>query len=267
MSIKLYTAEACKNTFIIADCLNLASVDEAHFLTIHQHLVDQQCDDALILKNAVIMDNNLSIEMLVLGVDQSLGEFCGNGARACAAYLHAQYPKLQFYIKAQGRNYRLRHYGHSVYGVDLPHVNFIPQKKFIAQSDIFQQTGGFYAWRFQDHLLYYADVMEPHLILNERLSVEEVGQLGQMLNQNDALFPKGINLTVFYQQDSCTLAAVTYERGVQRLTQSCGTGACCAAVFCFQKHQAEIKVQNPGGTLYITNHQTGITLKGLAHIT
>ncbi|KTC64746.1 diaminopimelate epimerase (plasmid) [Legionella adelaidensis] len=265
----IYLAEACQNTFIIVDCLQSSSLDSEDVDYIHAALLESKRDDALILINSYKMNSSLSIEMRVLGVDKRFADFCGNGSRACAAYLYAHYPQYkQFFIRAKKKNHLLTHHGENEYSTELPPVNFHPDPKFIAKEDAFQKDDEGYFMYFYHKKFYYTDIMEPHLILNERLSLEETYKFGARLNQEKALFPAGINLTVFHYGLSMQhLFAVTFERGIQNLSQSCGSGACCAGAFYLKEKVGQIKVKNPGGLLTIFNYKNGITLKGPSIIT
>ncbi|TAL64685.1 MAG: hypothetical protein EPN84_02935 [Legionella sp.] len=265
----IYLAEACENTFIIVDCLDETEVSQCVLDELHICLVQTKRDDALILINGQQEQDALSAEMLVFGADKLFGDFCGNGSRACAAYLYATYPQYKrFFIRAQNKHRALTHYGNDDYAIELPSVNFVPNEKFIHQLETFKKESEFYQFQFGGKTFFYSDVIEPHLILNEQLSEEAIEALGIELNLQKELFPLGINLTVFYKNEQDQqLETVTFERGVRRLTKSCGTGACCAAAFYLKGKPGAINVQNPGGLLQIYNKKSSVRLQGPGVVT
>lgn len=269
MLANMYLGEACQNTFIIADCLNASAINEAMFETIHKNLLWSQRDDALILINKQNEQEKLVVEMLVLGADKTLGDFCGNGSRACAAYLYDKYPEYeQFYIRAAGQKRVLNNEGKGIYSIEMPKVNFDPNPKFVNPSALLLQPNDCFSYTIGNHTLFYTDIIEPHLILNKSLTDSEVERLGRELNCNKDVFPNGINLTVFSETSQQNVVqAVTFERGVQRLTKSCGTGACCTAAFYLAGNEGKIYVLNPGGKLEIKVHKQGVQLRGPAIVT
>lgn len=267
MSNPIYLAEACQNTFLIADCINSTFVTDEFLDAIHAHLVESKRDDALLLVNGQSVNGFLITDMVVLGADKQLGDFCGNGARACAAYLYDKYPQYkEFYLRGKKNNLLLTQHDRQNYSVDLPAVNFALNQKFISDEHFFKLHHDFYLYAYQNKIFYYSDMMEPHLILNEALSADEVELLGQELNKDSRMFPMGINLTVYHSKNNI-LDAVTFERGVQRLTRSCGTGACCVAAFYLKGKTGTVRIKNPGGILNIYNQKNGVRLQGPGLVT
>jgi diaminopimelate epimerase len=253
--MKYYLAEACENTFVLFDCLSLPMVDETFLEEAHQCLEEEERDDALILVGGEQIDDTLQARLLVLGLDQELGEFCGNGARACAAYLFERHPLRRrfFLLTEQGKHPLAQHAG-GIYSIALPPARFEWNKKFIADPALFEK----------DERFCYVEMLEPHLILEGEMSDAELLSLGKEINQRKDLFPLGINVNSWHVLSEGTLSVKTYERGVQRLTRSCGTGSMsCAA---FYKKEGTVLVSTPGGLLEITLHKNGIQLKGPAQV-
>lgn len=245
--MKYCFAEACQNTFVLIDCLDQTAVDEKTFAEAHTLLKETGRDDVLILVGGRLVDNTYSAQMLVFGLDGALGEYCGNGARACASYLFANYPYSSFSLRTSTSSQKLARLGDNQFSVTLPPVSFTPNPKFIKPGTPLSPY-------------IYVEAIEPHLVLHKNLSDAELLQLGQELNAKKETFPLGINVNACYITPTGALSVKTYERGVQRLTRSCGTGSIsCAASL---KRPGPIDVITPGGPLKVIVSQEGIELCG-----
>ncbi|MBS0652873.1 MAG: hypothetical protein JSR39_05010 [Verrucomicrobia bacterium] len=270
--MKYHLAEACQNTFVLFDCLGLSkerpgqletaqtelhtpstswkgSVSESLLDWAHSCLQNEDRDDALILVEDRRQGEDLYARMVVLGLDRNLGEFCGNGSRACAAYLFAKYPHFKkFFLVTPFGVHPLKKWGDGTYSIKLPLPSFEINLKFIAAPEVFGMQ--------------YVEVIEPHLVIQADLDDEELFLLGKKLNQHKEIFPLGINVNAWHVIGDHHLHVKTYERGVQRLTKSCGTGSiACAASFL---KQGRLKVSTPGGDLEIAIENDGVLLKGPA---
>jgi diaminopimelate epimerase len=263
----IYDAHACHNTFIIVNCIHQSILNGDDLEVIHQRLIQSGYDDAIVLINGMQETEGFSIEMLVYGADQKFGDFCGNGARACAAFLFQVYTQYQrFFLRVNGKKKEFINHGNDRYSIELPSVNFTPHQKFFTKNIKFSSdNAGFYI-NYANKKLYYSDAIEPHLLLNECLSLDEITSLGEQLNQDELLFPQGINLTVFSQKDNEVLSAITFERGIMSVTKSCGTGSCCVASFDLHGMPGKRIIHNLGGILEIENKQQGVLLKGHAFV-
>ncbi|MBS0626347.1 MAG: diaminopimelate epimerase [Verrucomicrobia bacterium] len=238
-------AEACQNTFILFDCLEKQKIDEEFLQEAQKLLKKENRDDALILIGAQSDQNSLSAQMLVLGWDGTLAEFCGNGSRCAAAYLFQHYPGYENYFL---NSHRLERHGEKVYSIQLPSPSFELNPRFVSEEPLFG--------------LQYVETLEPHLVYFGKMGDEELLALGQEINRRKDLFPLGINVNACEVLGSRELYVKTYERGVQRLTRSCGTGSmACAAAF---QSKGSVHVLTPGGKLEIDLREDGIALKGEA---
>jgi diaminopimelate epimerase len=251
--MKYYLGDACQNTFVFFDRLETSALDESFLKQVHSTLLKEKRDDALILFNGRFQEEGFYAQMMVLGLDGAIAEFCGNGARVCAAYLFERYPRSKRHYLTTGSGiYPLQKYGSDLYSVKLPPANFAWNEKFIADFAAFEGLTRFF----------YVNMLEPHLILQEELSDEQLLSLGKELNQRKDLFPSGINVNAWHLLEDDRLFVKTYERGVQRLTLSCGTGSMsCAA---FHKSLGTLFVSTPGGDLEVILQEDGIELKGPA---
>ena len=251
--MKYYLAEACENTFVLMDCLQ-ECMDEQKLLNQPSHYLKMENrDDALILTQGKCEGGTLYARMLVLGLDGSLGEFCGNGSRSCAAYLYEQYPGIkQFYLTTPHGVHPLMKHAQGVYSIKLPPARFEINTRFIAQPAQFKS----------EYEFHYVEMIEPHLIIQKPMTDEELFLWGRQLNSRKEMFPLGININAWCLLPDGSLYVKTYERGVQRLTRSCGTGSMsCAAFYC---RQGNVHVYTPGGNIDICVEGDGIILKGPA---
>lgn len=248
-----YLGDACQNTFVLFDRLDASFLDKAFLQKVHQCLIEEKRDDALILFDGKVGTNGFYARMTVLGLDGVIAEFCGNGARVCAAYLFAQFPHFEtFFLTMKNGAYPLAKHNDEIYSVKLPLAKFDINNKFIADPKLLNTLT-----RFS-----FIDMLEPHLILQENLSDEELLEVGRKLNLETRLFPHGINVNAWHVLDNGHLFVKTYERGVQRLTKSCGTGSIsCAASY---QSAGTVSVSTPGGPLEIAFHDDGVKLIGPA---
>jgi len=124
----------------------------------------------------------------------------------------------------------------------------------------------------KDLLCYFTETSEPHLVLFDSLSSDELTAFGAYLNiERRDLFPHGININQVAVLDNKTIRVWTYERGVNRITQACGTGSTSSAVLCYllgKVQSTNIHVQTSGGTLVIAYEaqQNRSVLQGPAQI-
>ena len=109
---------------------------------------------------------------------------------------------------------------------------------------------------------YVASMGNPHAVsLFQVESLALVDQLGEAINQHPQ-FPSGVNLSFMSVLAKDEIDLLVYERGAGR-TLACGTAA-CAAVAIGQRYayldsapEQTIKVNLPGGSLYITQNAQG----------
>jgi diaminopimelate epimerase len=242
MKLSYFLAEACQNTFVLFDSIKTPP-EESLWKEVHALLLKTERDDALVLTLEKQTKDALFLKMHVLGADGKFGEFCGNGARSVASYLFRTYPSYkQFYLVTKKGVCPLFCVNQNIFGVRLPKVQFSPSK-----------ADGFV----------YGEILEPHLALKKDLSDQALLEEGKAQNQRKDLFPDGINVNAWTPLSSTMIAVKTYERGVQRLTRSCGTGsAVCASQHV--KGQGKVVVKTPGGVLLVRIGKDDLELVGPA---
>lgn len=249
--MRTFLAEATGNTFILADSLK-SPFTEASVL--HRILEIEDRDDALILSEPIYKDESLSVKYQILGRDKQFGEFCANGARAACAYLHQNYPGFsRYYLRTSQGEHALKYLGNDQYSVSLPNPKYDLNPMFIADANQFKREFDYD----------YVEMIEPHLVIKGDISESTLFSLGRDLNSKKDLFPKGININAWHELGNGELFVRTYERGVQRLTRSCGTGSLsCASIV----NRSKLEIVTQGGGLTINRTKSGMELIGKASV-
>lgn len=182
--------------------------------------------------------------MRLFNSDGSEGAMCGNGARCMARYACEQGlapPRMTFETDGgpvtalvEGGRISLTLAPVSLEGIVLDEPLVVGDE----------------ALRYS-----FLEVGVPHCVLFlKRLPTDgEMTFLGAKLRYSRDLFPLGANVN-FVTLDDEGLFVATYERGVEALTLSCGTGSAASAIVaCLLGHSGpEASVRNPGGVQEIS---------------
>ncbi len=129
------------------------------------------------------------------------------------------------------------------------------QSSFINNSEAyFKEDAGTFKTMLCNTEWYFTQTGEPHLVTLSSLSSDELTHCGYELNTYRSLFPQGISLNTVRVLDSATIEVTTFERGVNKITRSCGTGSTCAALLADHMKLVtaeQISVLTSGGMLTI----------------
>lgn len=247
-------ANACGNTFWIVDCLRQPIVSALEWEGckegVWHSLKGLSVDDALVLKKIETQDGHLGVAMHVLEPDGTEANFCGNGARAVGVYLFSHYRNEydSFSLRSRGGEHPLLRKGDGcLVGMGVPKVNPKPLP---------------FLWEGKEIPFYLVDCVEPHLVTNHFMDPEILQQVGQQINRHwRNAFPSGINVNCFRVIDPTQLEVITFERGVYRITGSCGTGSTsCAAMV--QPPRNRLIIKTIGGTLSVDRREGQFWLGG-----
>ena len=180
--------------------------------------------------------------MRLFNADGSEAEMCGNGARCIAkyAYLNKICGKNAVFSTPSGIMRAFIDESSDKVDLDLGRIKFpngVTCQKISAQGielDYVFITVGV------PHCVIFADDLD----MNDR---EKLFSLGREI-RNDSRFPKGANVNFVKKIDN-NIWNITYERGVEDLTESCGTGSIAAAIAmeCIRGESSPMKIQNSGG--------------------
>lgn len=262
--------DGCGNTFIIYDCLETApeAVDSV-IREAHARLIAEKRDDALILKKEYHNLQKYVLKMIVLEPDGSIAEFCGNGARVVSRYLQRKFgnQKMRYYLKTSG-GLRKIWWQDNLFYVDMGKTQWHLSKTAFLKPKLETFTLGLGIKQFT---FYWTETMEPHLVTFDAMKHDELHDLGFYLNhQQRHYFPLGINLNMAQVTSDCSLSVVTYERGVNRITAGCGTGATSCAMLALEMgllaKNKDVTVSLKGGFIMIQPKEERAIMFGPANI-
>ncbi len=186
----------------------------------------------------------LDFRMRLFNRDGTEGEMCGNGARCIARYAFAKgitkHSEMAF--ETLGGRVDAAVKGNRVVLKLAP----VDMSGFI--RDVSASVGGY------DFTYCFLTVGVPHTVIFEKEKLESEDsyrKVGRAVRLRSDLFPEGSNINFVSPRGSFDkgLDVLTYERGVEDLTLSCGTGSAASAIAAFMKGLAGpvVDVYNPGG--------------------
>ena len=180
-------------------------------------------------------------KMRIFNSDGSEGEMCGNGARCICRYAsdHNIAPGEMTFETLAGI-YKAKVCGCEV-KVDMGSIDLSKARynQIIVLND--------------SELTYnFLEVGVPHCVVfldAQKTPREELLRIGRSLRNNKTHFPRGTNVNFVKILDKNRIYLVTYERGVEDLTESCGTGSAAGAIVStvLRGMESPIRVTNLGG--------------------
>lgn len=187
--------------------------------------------------------------MRLFNADGSEGEMCGNGARCIARYA--------FEKGIAGKEQSFSTLAGIMKAVVTPPFVDLDMGTVSLSSAWINRPFSVGAKTFDTSFLV---VGVPHLVLflaENELTREETIATGRELCHAYAFFPNGTNVNFVVSNDDTHIGSVTYERGVEDLTDSCGTGSTASAIASVLRRpgapsEAFVEVKNPGGINSVT---------------
>lgn len=246
-------ASATGNDFLIVDLLapERKTLWAAECATLNRPLIAKAwCDrhNGFGADGMVFLDSDAQVDFRwdFYNTDGSTAEMCGNAARAVSLLRHRETGKGEFKFQTRAGLVET-----TMVGADQVAVRMPP---------IASQEWG------DDFDFIVAGV--PHAVvkvgdLKDRRTLEEQAL---RIKAADRFREHGTNVTFVHGRGS-HIHALTYERGVEGFTKSCGTGAIAAAHSVLRgKENQEIQVDVPGGSLFVIWKEGRPTLRGPAKI-
>jgi len=249
------------NDFIVIDNRekNLPPGEAALARELCQRRFSVGADGLLVLENS---SQGNDFRMRIFNPDGSEAEMCGNGARCLARFARNQgiTEETMAFGTLAGRMEA------EVHGEDV-RLKMADPADIRLRLRLCLDSGNYEA--------HYLDTGVPHVVLFvENLDDVSVDELGRVIRYHKEFAPRGANVNFVKVVGSDSLCLRTYERGVERETLACGTGAVASAIVAFSLGRAvklPIEARTRGGDILkvyfdvsSANKVTNVYLEGKA---
>ena len=236
MKIKITKAHGTGNSFVI-----IHSNDHNDLIT-KPNFIQKVChkfntDGLLLISNY----KNYDYKMDYFNNDGTWETMCANGARCAALFM--------FEKKMVNQNISFIA-GDGAHQIEIYNPNEIKlsmrQPLFKSDEIISCDYKGRYVDSGAKHFATIADVT------NQTVKID-----GKKI-RNDQQFPDGINVNFMKIINSQHIKVSTYEKGIEDIVLSCGSGSVAAAFYAFKnkKIKSPLKISVPGGELTLTFNKT-----------
>lgn len=240
------------NTFVVATHNSQIPAEEIREIVSRKDSGLSPAEGVLILRNI----HNHGFDADFYNPDGSHGMMCGNGSRCIVRYaldngVHSQHDTVTFTLNTTP--YLARVLNNGLIEITMPppvleHHYAVGELEGIAFD------------------VYYVDVNSQHVVLPKSKSSD---QIIHQLRYHRA-FPRGTNVNMVTTLDEDRILLETFERGVEAITQACGTGAVSSAIAHWRLNNGNdiIHVIPPSGSELIIGIQhnnqtiTALTLTG-----
>ena len=225
---KIITGNANRNTFVIIN----QNIDDISTIDIKK-LCSKFKTDALLYLN---YKNKCSITLDYYNNDGTWETFCINGLTCAAIVLHNELFKKEYNVLCGSGEYKIKIIEKNVVKIEIPNPVYKTQK-----IDFGKYAG------------YYIDSGAKHFVIKIKSKWPNKNQLikdAKKIRYNTKYFPNGINVNFYKVINDNTIEVKTYEKGVEKLMDSCASGS-YAAAFHFRTNQKQIFIINKGGNFSI----------------
>ncbi len=209
----------CGNDFILVDGRSHIAISPPQI----QNLCDRHhgigADGLIILGRS----QKAQLKMTIFNQDGSEAEMCGNGIRCLHAFAVDLHFPSDLSIETRSGIYKTSEVNHGLVSVQM---NMPKLESKLHTIDGIRCDATFTG--------------VPHLVCQvENVLVVDVQKTGRILRYHSAFQPAGTNVNFMQVLNEDTLSLRTYERGVEKETLACGTGA-IAAAFVHAKNQGKL---------------------------
>jgi diaminopimelate epimerase len=215
MNINFSKYQGTGNDFVIIDCISQPSIQ------LSTALIQELCNrrfgigaDGLI---CIFAHDEFDFEMRYYNSDGSRS-FCGNGARCAVAFSH----RLGLFEKDA-----------NFLAIDGEHTASWDGENVSLRMNNVDKVN-------QENEAFTMDTGSPHYIsFCPDLKKVDIVNFGQEIRYSDRYKAEGINVNAVEITSNKSISMLTYERGVEAETFSCGTGATAAALAYARKQNAK----------------------------
>lgn len=271
MEIDLFKVHGSENDFFLVDETKLQyRLTDQDIDRLRMCLCDrktgllQGADGLLIISESI--NNDTLAKMRVFNRDGSEASMCGNGLRTVARYLSERENQSEFLVETNCANLKVGKAENidtniQTYKVEISPVSFdvtkIPMNspKINIINEIIPELS-------EDIHFSVVAVPNPHLIgfVDRKTIFSDVFErIATRVNQQNKLFPQGINVSFVERISKNELFVRTFERGVG-FTNACGTAMSASSLMHVLLNDGvfneEIIVKNPGGLVKTIVHKS-----------
>jgi len=111
----------------------------------------------------------------------------------------------------------------------------------------------------QQYIGRYVDSGAKHFAtIVDNITLEQVKEDGRKIRNDKIFSPDGINVNFMKIINSHKIEVYTYEKGIENMVLSCGTGSVASAYYAYQKKliQSPLNISVPGGDLKLIFNDT-----------
>ena len=241
MKIKVTKADGTGNNFVIIYDNN------SHDLIKTSDFIQKICskefgfntDGMLLLSDHDTYD----YKMDYFNNDGSWETMCANGARCAALFMFQKkiVSKKISFLAGDGQ--------HKVKIKDQNNIQLsMIQPSFKSEGIITQQYTGRYIDSGAKHFATIVDNITP----------EQVKEKGRKIRNDKIFSPDGVNVNFMKIINSHHIEVSTYEKGIEDMVLSCGSGSVASAYYAYQKNliQTPLNISVPGGDLKLIFNDT-----------
>jgi diaminopimelate epimerase len=252
--MKFHLCSGTKNSFIFIDEKKMGSSDFPSALRslTRSDLAKTVCTklgsgaDGLVIVKTAGADSELDYEWDFYNNDGSSAEMCGNASRCMGYYafrhLGCQKPDISF--KSLAGTIRVKRLGENVFSVRMPNH----QSSVLWGSDIIESM---------EVKFCALNTGVPHAVIEVAdLDQNKLLPLVKHFRFHKSFGKAGANVSFFANKNG-VYEGITFERGVEGFTASCGTGVVALALSIFNKPEAKqmsqkgVDIKTPGGQLRV----------------
>ena len=199
--------------------------------------------------------------MRMFNPDGSEAEMCGNGIRCVARLAQKYISERNFTLFSGGRLFEISADGElrkdvNAYGVEIPITLDGPDFAMLGEGESLREQ---ILPELDSELRFTAlNLGNPHIVARcEKIDLAKLEALGEKVKHLPALFPNGVNVSLFEVLSQERIFVATYERGAG-ITLSCGTAmtasTTAAALAGYIPCDRPIEVCNRGGKVVCEVH-------------
>ncbi len=246
MSLSFFKMNGAGNDFLLLDCMK-----EDGFIPLKKEEIVYLCDrnfglgaDGLVV---LAKGRGKHCEWRFFNCDGSEAGMCGNAARCVVRFLADKYFPLEDVITIETKVGVIK--GRPMGDDGQVEITLIEEG--LKRIDFWEKI-----IKMDDTALrlYCIDTGVPHAVLEVTdIRKYPITKVGKFLVGHAAFAPEGTNVTFFQGNMGQQILATTFERGVEKETLACGTGAAAAALVYSQLYMQPlpILVSVPGGDLHV----------------